>query len=239
MTRYLLPLALALSACAPPPAPQPDASPDAAAEAAADVTSAPDAGLDAAELPDVVSLPDVTIEASSLDVVDVVSRPDGSSEAGGGDAGVPPDINARHETMALSVLMRRTCGAGFTEGCDEIQSRTFEATCSVRGTRFSIYFLPCARGLTQCGEVFSNLDGAFASIAATSSIGAVPAQGSDATVAPGLEWVDGMGQRRQNFYVRARLMPSATGIRGIAGVAGRTTLADYADFYALGCPKGP
>lgn len=231
-------LIFALSACAPPPAPRPDASPDAAAEAAADVASVPDAGIDAAGLPDVVSLPDVTIEASSLDVVDVVSRPDGSSEAGG-DAGVPPDINARHETMALSVLMRRTCTAGLAEGCDEIQSRTFEATCSVRGTRFSIYFLPCARGLTQCGEVFSNLDGAFASIAATSSIGDTPAQGSDATVAPGLEWVDGMGQRRQNFYVRARLAADRMRGRGISGVAGRTALADYADFYALGCPKGP
>lgn len=239
MTRRLLALALALCACAPPPLPTPDAQPDAAAEAAADAQSAPDADpptdatMDAA---DASELPDAQPEASSPDVVDAGAR-DSSSEAG--DASAPPDINARHDAMELRVLMRRTCGAGFTNGCNEIQSQVFEASCSVRGTRFNVYFLPCARGLRECGEVFANVDGAFTSIGATSSIGGTPTQGTGAVLERGLEWIDGVGQRRQNFYVRAQLAPSATGIRGIAGVAGLTTLPEYADFYALGCPKGP
>ena len=236
MPRRLLALALALTACVPTPLPTPDAQPDAAAEAAADAQSAPDAepptdaAMDAA---DVAEQPDAQLEASSPDVVDAGAL-DSSS-----DAAAPPDINARQDTMELRTLMRRTCGAGFTEGCDEIQSLAFEASCSVRGTRFSIYLLPCARGLRECGEVFANVDGTSTSISASASIGGTPTQGFSAVLERGIEWVDGMGQRRQNFYVRAQLAPSATGIRGITGVAGRTTLPDYADFYALGCPKGP
>lgn len=238
MTRYFSALVLTLCACAPAPLPPSDAAPDSMPADAPDDRVEPadvpelDAALDAPTA-DVPSSPDVL---EPRDVVDA-ARPDAPSDAGA----TPPDINARFDAMELRVLMRRTCAVGFTDGCDEVQSQAFEATCSVRGSvpRFSIYFLPCGRGPTRCGEVFANVEGTFTSIAASSSIGAAPTQGTDAIVTPGFEWTDGMGQRRQNFYVRARLSPSATGIRGIAGIAGRTQLAEYADFYALACPKGP
>lgn len=235
MTRASLALALALCACATPPLPPSDAAPDSTPADAADDRPEPADVLELDATPDALTPADVLSSPDALEPRDVVdARTDAPS-----DAGVPPDINARHDTTSLRVLMRRTCAAGIAEGCDEVQSTAFEASCSVRGARSNVYFLPCARGIGQCGEVFSNIDGALASIATTSSIGAVPAQGTDAFLTPGLEWVDGMGQRRQNFYVRARLAPASSGVRGIAGVAGRTALPEYADFYALACPKGP
>lgn len=230
----------------PPDAPQDapaEAATEAAAEADADVASVPDAAGDAPDAasradaqPDALTdaRPDAPTDASP----DAASSPDAGIEAGPSDAGAPPNINVMHPAMALSVLMRRTCAAGLSEGCDEVQSQAFEASCSVRGTRFSLYFLPCARGITQCGEVFSGIDGAFASIASSNSIGSVPAQGGDAFLTPGLEWVDAAGQRRQNFHVRARLAADPMRARGISGIYGRTALPEYADFYALGCPKG-
>lgn len=237
MTRVSLALVLALCACAPAPLPPSDAAPDSTP------ADAPDDRVEPADVPELDAAPDAPTAdvPSSPDVLEPRDVVDAARLDAPSDTGVtpPPDINARHDAMELRVLMRRTCALGRTEGCDEVQSRTFEASCSVRGTRFNVYFLPCARGLTQCGEVFSNIDGAFTSILATSSIGSIPAQGTDAFLTPGLEWTDGMGQRRQNFYVRARLAADAMRARGIAGVAGRTALPEYADFYALGCPKGP
>jgi hypothetical protein len=67
-----------------------------------------------------------------------------------------------------------------------------------------------------------------------------PIIGTNMTLTRGLEWVDRMGQRRQNFYVRVQLDPTAArDVRGIAGAPGVTATTEYADVYALGCPKGP
>lgn len=236
--RLALAIALALSACAAPLVPPPDASPDAAAEAAADVASAPDAdpptdvaidSADASELPDAQP--------------DAASSPDAGLEAGASDAGVPPNINVMHPSMAVRAALRLTCGpgmpgAGAAGFCDAIKSETFEGACSARGTRYQVAFSPFNCGLA-CYSITAAEDGALRAVTLSTGSGA-PISGSNVVVTRGLEWVDGMGQRRQNFYVRVQLDPTpARDIRGIAGVAGVTVAPEYADVYALGCPKGP
>lgn len=231
-------LVLALCACAPAPLPPSDAAPDSM------TADAPDDRAEPADVPELDAAPDAPTAdvPSSPDVLeprDVVdaARPDAPSDTG---VTPPPDINARHDAMELRVLMRRTCGSGMTSGCDRVQSDAFEASCSVRGTRFGLSFLPVARvGTVRGDEVFASIDPPSTAIGISLSTGQV-AQGTEALLTPGLEWVDRTGQRRQNFYVRARLAPNTMlGVRGISGVAGQTVLADYADFYALACPKGP
>lgn len=240
VTRRLLPLFFALGACAAPQAPPPDASPDATAEAAADVASAPDADPPtdvAMDVTDASELPDAQPEASSPDVVDA------GLEAGPSDAGVPPNINVMHPAMAVRAALRLTCGPGMpsasTAGfCDAIKSETFEGACSVRGTRYQVAFSPFNCGLA-CYSITVAEDGALRAVTLSTGSGA-PISGTNVVVTRGLEWVDGMGQRRQNFYVRVQLDPTpARDIRGIAGVAGVTVAPEYADVYALGCPKGP
>lgn len=242
MLRGVVPLALALSACAPTPLPTPDAQPDAAAEAAADAQSAPDAEppTDAAmDASDAAELPDAQPEASSPDVVDA-GTPDSLSEAGDASA-PPPDINARHDSMDVRATLRLTCapgmGVGAPDYCDAVKTTTYEGGCSVRGARSQVGFSPFACGI-GCYSINALLEGTFTSV--TVSAGGSIASGSDVWITPGLEWVDGVGQRRQNFYARVRMAPNAPqDVRGIAGVAGLTALPEYADIYALGCPKGP
>jgi len=237
---FVILAAFALCACAPPPIPTPDAQPDASSDASADAQSAPDAepGMDASTdaTPDVVSLPDATPEASSPDVVDA-GAPDARA-----DASAAPDINVRHDTMAVAAALRLTCGPGMPSAgaagfCDAVKSETFEGACSVRGTRYQVAFSPFNCGLA-CYSIGAAEDGALRTV--TLSTGGAPISGTNIVVTRGLEWVDGMGQRRQNFYARVQLDPTpARDIRGIAGVAGVTLTPEYADVYALGCPKGP
>lgn len=226
----------ALTSCAPAPLPPSDAAPDSTP------ADAPDDRVEPADVPELDAAPDApTIDVpSSPDVLEPRDVVDAAPPDAPSDAGAVPDINARHDAMELHVLMRRTCGSGMTSGCDRVQSDAFEASCSMRGTRFGLSFLPTARvGSVRGEEVFVSIDPPSTAIGISLSTGQV-AQGTEALLTPGLEWVDRTGQRRQNFYVRARLLPNVMlGARGISGVAGQTVLADYADFYALACPKGP
>ena len=235
MTRYLLALALALGACAPPPLPTPDAQPDAAADASADAQSAPDAepGMDASTdaTPDVVSLPDSTPDA----------EPDASLPDVRTDARARPDINTRHDSMTVVAALRLTCapgmGVGVPDYCDAVKTEAFEGGCSVRGLRSQVGFSPFSCGI-RCYSINALSEGAFTSV--TVDVGGSIASGTSVWLTPGLEWVDGLGQRRQNFYMRVQMAPNAPrDVRGIAGVAGMTDLLEYADIYALGCPKGP
>lgn len=239
MTRRLLAFALALCACAPPPIPTPDAQPDATADASADAQSALDAepGMDASTdaTPDVVSLPDATPEASSPDVVDA-GAPDARA-----DARARPDINTRHDAMTVVATLRLTCapgmGVGVPDYCDAVKTEAFEGGCSVRGLRSQVGFSPFSCGI-RCYSINALSEGAFTSV--TVDVSGSIASGTSVWLTPGLEWVDGLGQRRQNFYMRVQMAPNAPrDVRGIAGVAGMTDLPEYADIYALGCPKGP
>jgi hypothetical protein len=113
----------------------------------------------------------------------------------------------------------------------------FEGGCSVRGTRYQVAFSPFSCGLA-CYSIVTAEDGPLRSVTLVKD--GAPIIGTNVTLTPGLEWVDRMGQRRQNFYARVRLDPTpARDIRGIAGVAGITATPEYADVYALGCRKGP
>lgn len=240
MTRASFVLAIALCACAPAPRLPSDAASDSTPADAADDRPEP---TDAPELDataDVVAPLDVPSSADALEPQDVVdaARTDVTS-----DAGAPPDINARHGAMAVRATLRLTCGPGMpgvgaAGFCDAIKSETFEGACSVRGTRYQVAFSPFNCGLA-CYSITAAEDGALRTVTLSTGSGA-PISGSNVVVTRGLEWVDGMGQRRQNFQVRVQLDPTpARDIRGIAGVVGVTAAPEYADVYALGCPKGP
>lgn len=238
MTRRLLAFALALCACAPPVLPTPDAQPDVAAEAAADAHSAPDAepAMDARADVDAVVLLDAQPEANPPDATDAGSATDARA-----DAAARPDINTRHDTMTVTAALRLTCapgmGVGAPDYCNAVKTVTFEGGCSVRGTRSQVGFSPFSCGI-RCYSIGALVDGAFTSVTVDAA-GSI-ASGTNVWMVPGLEWVDGLGQRRQNFYVRVQMDPNvARDVRGIAGVPGITDLPEYADIYALGCPKGP
>ncbi len=221
-----------LYACAPHSPLLPDATPDASADSA---------GIDAVDLRDAASLRDVTtIESSSLDVVDVVSQSDGTTETGS-DAGGRPDINARHGAMEVIAALRLTCtpqmAVGDPRGCDSVKTRVFEGSCYVQGMRTGVSFSPFACGV-RCFLISAGMDGRRTSVIVNA--GGALASGGNAQFTHGLEWVDGTGQRRQNFYARVQVDANGlTGVQGISGVPGLTEQPEYADVYALGCPVLP